>query len=84
MSIDREAAMRPFLGVALDQRLQRALGAVWIEQWVAMAERGCCDSLGSMEYQRVTSEWIAAGMPLSMENYIYRRANIDANGKEPD
>lgn len=46
--------------------------------WLAyerLSESGTCDSPGGVEYARVRAEWIAAGRPDDIEEFICRRAN---------
>lgn len=51
--------------------------------WFRMSGLGACDDIGGAEFQRVRQEWEDAGMPRPIDQYIYRRANINADGIEP-
>lgn len=46
-----------------------------------LAEEGACDSPGGLEYQRVLGDWIAAGKPPNVEQFIATRANADPFGE---
>jgi hypothetical protein len=47
--------------------------------WFALSERGACDAMGGMEYRRVHAEWVAAGQPVQVVDFIVRRANVSGN-----
>lgn len=55
------------------QRFRRA--------WRKLAEGGCCDNLDSAQYRRVSQEWLIAGRPRPISEFITRRANAGADGK---
>jgi hypothetical protein len=40
----------------------------------ALAKDGVCDSPGGYEYRRVFAEWIKAGKPNNVEQFIRKRA----------
>lgn len=46
------------------------------ETYKRLAAVGACDEPGGVEYHRVRQEWIAAGRPKDIEEFIRRRANI--------
>lgn len=48
----------------------------FIRVWRAMEEDGQTDGLGGSEYRRVRAEWIAAGRPADVREFIRRRANV--------
>lgn len=48
--------------------------------WKLLAEQGHCDALEGAEYNRVVREYHDAGYPDDMEEFIKRRANIQADG----
>lgn len=41
-----------------------------------LADEDRCDAPGGMEYHRVRGEWIGAGCPDSVEDFIVWRANL--------
>ncbi len=41
-----------------------------------LADDGKCDCAGGMEYRRVLREWIDAGQPDDLDEFIVRRANV--------
>lgn len=46
-----------------------------------MSLNGECDSIDGMEYQRVLREWVAAGRPHPVTEFIFVAANVDHTGK---
>lgn len=48
------------------------------QAWKRLARFGRCDGLGGAEYRRVLREWIEAGWPRRIENFIMLRARLAA------
>ena len=46
--------------------------------WQVLSFVGKCDQYGGAEYRRVFREWIDAGYPLPVAEFIVRRANASA------
>jgi len=46
--------------------------------WRALSARWKCDSIDGMEYRRVYAEWIKAGRPYPIRDFILRQANRPA------
>ena len=43
--------------------------------WQELAKLSLCDAVGSVEYDRVSADWIAEGSPLEIATYIRAHAN---------
>ncbi len=41
-----------------------------------LAKQGKCDTTGSVEYERVKREWIEAGKPSNIKDFICWRSNL--------
>lgn len=44
--------------------------------WTKLSIEGACDSRGGAEFHRVFGEWIKAGKPSGIVNFIRGRANL--------
>lgn len=47
----------------------------WRYVWDALAEYGACDTWGSVEQERVTAAWVAAGRPVGIAEWIIAHSN---------
>lgn len=54
--------------LALQDRIYRAVAKI-------LARRSHCDSVGSVEYHRVFAEWVQAGRPANITEFIMDHAN---------
>lgn len=48
--------------------------------WRALSARGKCDEFDSAEYRRVLNEWVRAGRPRAVRQFILLHANAPAGG----
>jgi len=55
---------------------------LWRYVWCALAEYSACDDWGGAECRRVTAEWIAAGRPCGIAEFIISKAN-EGSGSVP-
>ena len=51
--------------------------------WQRLSEAGACDAIDGEERHRVHQEWLQAGNPANVAEFIYRRANVGPEGQEP-
>lgn len=49
--------------------------ALWKYVWEALAAHGACDTWGSVEQIRITAEWVRAGKPVGVAEFIIAEAN---------
>lgn len=47
----------------------------WNNTWADMAAKGSCDDIGGVEYWRVRRDWIKAGKPSDLVEFIRQEAN---------
>lgn len=59
----------------MDIEVSNPRNHLWQYVWQALAEYGACDAWGSAEQLRVTAEWIAAGRPVGIAEWIIAHAN---------
>lgn len=46
--------------------------------WIVLADQGACDAFGGAEQRRVKAEWVSAGSPKQIAEFIRVRANASA------
>jgi hypothetical protein len=51
--------------------------------WCVLSAGGACDAWGGAEQQRVYSEWVAAGRPVGIAEFILARVNEPAPAPKP-
>jgi hypothetical protein len=51
------------------------------QKWKALAKKSHCDGFGGAECCRVYREWVQAGRPAGINEFILRRANIGPRDK---
>lgn len=49
--------------------------------WRALALRGMCDTFDGVEYRRVLNEWVRAGRPRAVRQFIRKHANTHPEDK---
>lgn len=52
------------------------MDAEFAKQYQQLSEEGACDGYGASESDRVYREWVDAGRPQPVAEFIRRRANI--------
>jgi hypothetical protein len=78
---DREGRMERLARLRARDFPHDPLNGQFNGSWKLLAELGRCDAMGSMEYERVIGEWIAADRPGHVATFITRRVNIGSAGE---
>lgn len=55
----------------------------FLENWERLSAEGACDSVGGAEFNRVFLEYLKAGKPMLVAEFIRERANL-ASRNPPD